>query len=93
MLLIIATTGVTVLRARTAAEPLADLPIVAQMHREGRASDGALANAQYHAAHARRSHEIRWTLAGYATQGILGSVLGLTLLLARRWQDAHAIPT
>lgn len=84
VLLLLASAGLTVLRARAVAEPLETLPRVSQMHREGRASGGALANAQYHAGHARRAFEERWSLAGYATQGILGGVLGLVLLLVRR---------
>ena len=45
-------------------------------------------NAQYHAAHARRARENRWPLAGYATHGVLGGLLGLTLVLVRRRQGA-----
>jgi hypothetical protein len=80
--------GVTLMRARAAAEPLATLSTVSQMHREGRASDGALSKAQYHGEHARRSLENRWTLSGYATQGVLGGMLGLALVLVRRRQGA-----
>jgi hypothetical protein len=49
----------------------------------------ARANAQHHAAHARRARDTRWTLTGNATQGILGALLGLTLVVARRRPDAR----
>ena len=81
VLLILATAGLTVLRVRAAEEPLATLDRVSQLHREGRAGDAVLANAQYHAARARQRLDERWSLSGHATQGALGGLLGLTLLL------------
>jgi hypothetical protein len=75
--------ALTAVRARVVAQPIAALPIVEQMHREGRASDGAVANARYHARRARLAYSRRWTLAGYAMQGLLGLGLGLTIASVR----------
>lgn len=83
VLILIATATLTVLRARAVAEPLAALPTVTQMHREGRATDDALSNAAYHAAHAQENYDGRWHLSGYALQGVLGGMIGLALLVWR----------
>jgi hypothetical protein len=84
VLLLLITTGLTILRARAATEPLETLTIVTRMHADGKAGDGALANAQYHGAHARRSFDARWSLTGYATHSLLGAALGLSLIFVRR---------
>lgn len=76
--------GVTVLRIRAIDGPLEMLETVTRLHREGRASDALLANASYHAGHARLAHEQRWSLARYATHGLLGVGLGLALVFVRR---------
>lgn len=82
--LLIASAGLTYLRARATAEPIANLSVVVRMHGEGRASDAALANAQYHGAHAQADFDDRWRLTGYAAQGMIGGLLGLALVLPRR---------
>lgn len=83
-LILLLTAGITVLRVRAATEPLETLTAVTRMHAEGQASDLTLANAQYHAAHARRSLDTRWSLAGYATHALLGAGIGLALIVVRR---------
>jgi hypothetical protein len=42
------------------------------------------ASALYHAGHAQASNHGRWHLTGYATLGVVGTALGLALLLAAR---------
>jgi len=84
VLLLLLTAGLTLLRARAATEPLETLAIVTRMHADGKASALTLANAQYHAAHARRSFDARWSLAGFATHFHIGSALGLALIFVRR---------
>lgn len=81
VILIAFSAGMTLLRAHAATEPLATLDTVRRLHQDGRASASALANAEYHAAHAQRSHVTRWTVAGYALQGVGGALLGLALVL------------
>ena len=44
----------------------------------------AYASALYHAGPAQASDDDRWHLTGYATLGVLGTALGLALLLAAR---------
>ena len=42
----------------------------------------AYANALYHGMHARTTEANRWHLTGYATMGLVGTVLGAGLLLS-----------
>ena len=78
----------TFFRARAVAEPLAALPKVTQLHREGRATDDALSNAVYHGTHAKDAYEERWHLSGYALQGLIGGALGIVLILWRPSRSA-----
>lgn len=50
-------------------------------HRGPRDS-AAYASALYHAGHARASHDRRWSMTGYATIGLTGTLVGLALLLS-----------
>jgi hypothetical protein len=84
VLILIAALGVTWMRASVAQDALHTLTDVTRLHREGQTTDRILANATYHAAHAQRTVDNRWTLTGYATHGVIGSALGLALLLVRR---------
>ncbi len=50
----------------------------------GPGDSAAYASAQYHAAHARASHANRWRPTGYATLGLLGTLIGIGLLIPYR---------
>ncbi|MEX2178509.1 MAG: hypothetical protein WD801_07345 [Gemmatimonadaceae bacterium] len=42
------------------------------------------ASALYHAGHAQATHAARWSLTGYATLGVAGTLVGLAVLLGAR---------
>lgn len=88
VLVLLITAGLTVLRARATREPLEQLTEVTRLHAEGKASDVLLANAQYHGAHAQRRFDSRWSLSGYAMQALIGTTLGLALVVVRRRKGA-----
>lgn len=84
ILVLLVTVSITLLRWRAVSEPRDFLVTVTRQHAAGQASDAMLASAQYHAAHAQRSFDTRWSATGYAAQALLGSAVGLALLFVRR---------
>lgn len=63
----------------------APLEELAQVEQHRTQQDSATyASAMYHASHARAIRASRWSLAGYATHGVVAAVLGVALLLSGR---------
>src|SRR5437870_4378826 len=63
-------------------QPLEVLAQLEQLRARGSAVDsGAYASAMYHARHARQTQVDRWTLTGYATLGVIGTIVGAGLIL------------
>jgi hypothetical protein len=79
--------GLTIVRVRSARETIETLTIVTRMHADGQASDLTLSNAQYHAGHAQRALDARWSLSGYMKH-VVGAAIGLALIFVRRRSDA-----
>jgi hypothetical protein len=76
--------GLTFLRWQAAAGPLETLADFERQRDAGQVNDAGWASAQYHAAHARDEQATRWRVSGYATQGLLGALIGLGLIVSGR---------
>ena len=54
-----------------------------EAHR-ARGDTTGIASAAYHARHARTTEANRWRLTGYATHGLVGTIVGIALLASGR---------
>jgi hypothetical protein len=82
LVLVIASPALAIGQWYSNRSPLRTLAWVEQHRSPG---DSALyASALYHAGHAQASNTARWHLSGYATLGVIGTLLGLGLLVAAR---------
>ena len=82
LILFIAAPALAVGRCYSTREPLARF---AQMEQHRTPADSlAYGSAAYHAAHARATQANRWHPTGYATLGILGTIIGAGLLYSAR---------
>lgn len=65
-------------------EPLQTIARIEQNRQPG--DSAVYADALYHASHARALQGRKWSLGGYATIGLVGTLVGLALVMsARRW--------
>ena len=83
-LLLLVMAALTFLRSQAVAGPLETLARFEQQRDAGQVNAAGLASAQYHAAHALAEQATRWHLTGYATQGLLGALVGLGLIVSGR---------
>lgn len=82
LVLVIASPALAIGQWYSNRSPLRTLAWVEQHRSPG---DSALyASALYHGGHAQASNTARWRLTGYATLGVVGTALGLALLIAAR---------
>src|SRR5688500_3545 len=82
VVVMVVTLGLSFGRWYSAKGPLETLAWFEQ-HR-GPGDSLAYASAIYHATHARAVHDNRWRPTGYATLGLVGTAIGLALIVSAR---------
>jgi hypothetical protein len=76
------TIGATYLQAARNSRAIRTLTELDRMRATRPVSDAALADARYHAAHARDEQAGRWGIGGYATVAALGTAIAMLLVVS-----------